>query len=416
MKTALVNISQLVTCKGSYAKHGKEMSEIGEIKNGCVICDGETIEAVGTMEELTQKYDLRQMNVIDCDGKTVLPGFVDSHTHLVFGGYRADEFNWRLNGMSYMDIMLRGGGIQATTNATRETSKEELKQSALRRLKSLLQFGVTTVEAKSGYGLDVENELKQLEVVEEIRPLQPLDIVSTFMGAHSVPPEYKGKEEKFIDYLVKEALPVVKERNLAEFCDIFCEDNVFSVEQSRTMLTEAQKMGFGAKIHADEIVTLGGSELAAEIGCVSADHLLHASDEGIRALANSQTIATCLPATAFCLGEPYANARKMIDSGCAVAVASDMNPGSCFCESTPLLIALCTMYMHMTIEETITALTINGAAALKREKSIGSIEVGKQADMVILEWPSINFLPYHTGVNAVETVVKKGEVVFRRQY
>ena len=416
MKTALVNISQLVTCKGSYAKHGKEMREIGEIKNGCVICDGGTIEAVGTMEELTETYDLREMNVIDCFGKAVLPGFVDSHTHLVFGGYRADEFNWRLNGMSYMDIMLRGGGIQATTNATRETGKEQLKQSALRRLRSLLQFGVTTVEAKSGYGLDVENELKQLEVVEEIRSLQPVDIVSTFMGAHSVPPEYKGKEEKFIDYLVKEALPVVKERNLAEFCDIFCEDNVFSVEQSRKMLTEAQKMGFGAKIHADEIVTLGGSELAAEIGCVSADHLLHASDEGIRALANSRTIATCLPLTAFCLGEPYANARKMIDSGCAVAVASDMNPGSCFCESTPLLIALCTMYMHMTIEETVTALTINGAAALKREKTVGSIEAGKQADMVVLEWPNINFLPYHTAVNAVETVVKKGEVVFRRPY
>ncbi len=414
MKTALIHITQLVTCKGSHAKHGKEMSEIGVIENGCVVMEGETIEAVGSMKELAQKYDFDQMNVIDCSGKTVLPGFVDSHTHLVFGGYRADEFDWRLKGMSYMDIMLRGGGIQATTDATRTTSKEDLKKSAKRRLKSVLQFGVTTLEAKSGYGLDGENEIKQLEVVQELQNEQPVELVSTFMGAHSVSPQYKGREEEFIRYLIDEVLPVVKERNLAEFCDIFCEDNVFSVEQSRLMLTEAQKMGFGAKIHADEIVTLNGAGLAAEIGAVSADHLLHASDEGLKALANSKTIATCLPATAFCLNDTYANARKMIDLGCAVAVASDLNPGSCFCESIPLIIFLCTMYMHMTIEETVTALTINGAAAIRREHKVGSIEPGKQADMVILEWPSIHFLPYHTAVNSVEKVVKKGKLVYER--
>ena len=313
-----------------------------------------------------------------------------------------------------MDIMLRGGGIQATTDATRTTSKEDLKKSAKRRLKSVLQFGVTTLEAKSGYGLDGENEIKQLEVVQELQNEQPVELVSTFMGAHSVSPQYKGREEEFIRYLIDEVLPVVKERNLAEFCDIFCEDNVFSVEQSRLMLTEAQKMGFGAKIHADEIVTLNGAGLAAEIGAVSADHLLHASDEGLKALANSKTIATCLPATAFCLNDTYANARKMIDLGCAVAVASDLNPGSCFCESIPLIIFLCTMYMHMTIEETVTALTINGAAAIRREHKVGSIEPGKQADMVILEWPSIHFLPYHTAVNSVEKVVKKGKLVYER--
>lgn len=407
-KLALINISQLVTCKGHYPKKGKQMQELGILENAAVVSNGNKIEFVGSMAGFLQQYCSKDLSIIDCTNKAVLPGFVDSHTHLVFGGFRADEFNWRLKGVSYMEIMQRGGGIAASAKATQAASIEELTQLALRRLDKMLAFGVTTVEAKSGYGMDKETELKQLETAKKLQKLHPIDIVSTFMGAHSVPIPYKGKEDKFIDFLINEVLPEVKEKNLAEFCDVFCEKNVFSLQQSKRLLIEGQKMGIMSKIHADEIVCLGGAELAAEIGCISADHLLQASEEGIEKLANSNTIATLLPLTAFCLKEKFAGARNMIDKGCAVAIASDLNPGSCFSESIPLLIALSTLYMNMSIEETIAALTINGAAAVCRADKIGSIEVGKYADMVILQWPSINFLAYNTACNGVESVIKNG--------
>ena len=416
------NASELVTCSGFMAKKGREMSELGIIADGAVVIEQGRISRVGTTTNImadlkASSKDLSQFETIDASGKAVLPGFVDSHTHLVFGGYRAEEYAWRLMGDSYMDILQRGGGILSTVRATRSASREELKEAGLKRLDSMLSFGVTTVEGKSGYGLDRETEIKQLEVMADLNRLHPLDVVPTFMGAHAVLPEYKGREDDYIDFLLKEVVPEVASRRLAEFCDIFCEKNVFSVEQSRRLLTNAVESGLKSKLHADEIVRLGGAELAAEIGAVSADHLLHASDEGLHAMAEAGVVATLLPATAFSLREPYARGRKMIDAGGAVALATDFNPGSCFSESIPLVAALAALYVNLSPEEIVTALTLNGAAALDRAQVVGSLDPGKQGDVIILENPSYRFIPYHLGVSTVEKVIKRGTLVFdkRRQ-
>ena len=403
------NAAQVVTPQGHTAIKGASMKDVKIYENASVLIEDGHIVAVGDGAEWAKTVPVDKQ--IDATGKTVLPGFVDSHTHFVFGGYRADEFLWRMEGMTYMEIMERGGGINNTMKATRNASAEELIEHSMDILEKMLAFGITTVEGKSGYGMDHDTELKQLEVMKELEQRQPVEIVRTFMGAHSIPPEYKGRNEEFLKFLVKEVMPDVKKADLAQFCDIFCEKGVFSIEESRQYLQQAKDMGFDLKIHADEIVTLGGAELGAELGCTSADHLLHASDEGIKALANSDTVATLLPTTAFCLKEPFAPARKMIDAGCAVALATDFNPGSGFTNSVPLMIALGVIYMGMTAEEAITALTLNGAAAVGRADTIGSIEEDKQADIVILQYPSYKFLPYHTGVNVVETVIKKGKVV-----
>lgn len=415
-KRYIRHASELVTCKGSAPKHGKEMADIGLIKDGAVIIHDDKIVAVGTTEELDKQVDVKEYEVIDATGKTVMPGFVDSHTHFIFGGYRADEFSWRLKGDSYMSIMERGGGINATVVPTKEATEEELMEAGEERLNRMLEFGVTTVEGKSGYGMDCDTELKQLRVMKKLDEKHPVDIVRTFLGPHSVLPEWKGKEREFIEEQLRVVMPKVKEENLAEFADIFTEKNVFNIEDSEYYLTEAKKMGFKLKIHADEIYQLGGSELAARVGAVSADHLLKASDEGIRQMRDAGVISTLLPATAFSLKEEYAPGRKMIDEGCAVAIASDLNPGSCFTNSIPLLVALGCIYMNMSIEEVITALTINGAAAVDRADTVGSLEPGKQADIVFLKFPSIHFMPYHTGINLVETVIKKGETVYHKEW
>ena len=403
----------MVTCSGFKAKKGNDMKNLHVIEDGGVVIQDGVITAVGKTEDiLPEANDLPRYNVIDAEGKVVLPGFVDSHTHFVFSGYRAEEYSWRLSGVSYMDIMKRGGGILSTVKATREASKEELIASGMDRLNSMLSFGVTTVEGKSGYGLDHDTELKQLEVMEHLNKKHPVDIVSTFLGAHAIPEAYKGKEDAFIDFLIHDVLSEVADRKLAEFCDIFCEQNVFSIDQSRRLLAKAKEMGLKLKLHADEIVRIGGTELAAELGAVSADHLLQASDQGISDLAESNVVATLLPGTAFSLKEPYARARYMIDQSCAMALATDFNPGSCFTESIPLIIALATIYMGLTTEEVISSLTINGAAALDHADTIGSIDEGKKGDLIILEYPSYHFLSYHIGVSSVEKTIKKGNLVF----
>jgi len=416
-KLIIKNATELVTCKGNAPNHGSapkkgtEMSDVGIIKNGAVVIEDGIIVAVGATNEILSKFDEKNYEVIDAANKAVLPGFVDSHTHLIFGGYRADEFSWRLRGDTYMSIMERGGGITNSVRATREESLENLVEIGRKRLHKMMQFGVTTVEGKSGYGLDMDTEIKQLEAMKILDAEEPIDIVSTFLGPHSVLPEYKGKEDEFLDFMINNVMPVVKERNLAEFADIFCEKNVFTVDQSRRFLKAAKDMGFKLKIHADEIVQLGGAELAAELGAVSADHLLQASDKGIQDMAKAGVICSLLPITAFSLKEEYARGRYMIDNNCAVALATDLNPGSCFSNSIPLLIVVSAIQMKLSIEEIITALTINAAAAVNRADSIGSIEVGKKADIIILEYPSIHFLPYHVGVNIVETVIKNGKIV-----
>jgi imidazolonepropionase len=402
------NASQLVTCSGFSAKKGKGMSDLSVIENGTVIITNGIITCVGKDADCPPLSDFPGHTVVDATGKAVLPGFIDSHTHFIFGGYREEEFSWRMRGDSYMSIMERGGGIHNTMTATRDASFEELKEAGRRRLDKMLAMGVTTVEGKSGYGMDKASELKQLEVMKALNEEHPVDIVGTFMGAHATPKEYKGREDEFLDYLIQEVMPAVKEQGLAECCDIFCEKNVFDIEQSRRYLTAAKESGFKLKIHADEIVTLGGAELAAELGALSADHLLQASDKGIEELANSNTVATLLPCTAFSLKEHYARGRYMIDSGCAVALATDLNPGSSFTSSIPLLFALACIYMQLSPEEAVTALTINSAAAAGKADRIGSIDVGKQGDLVILEYPSYKFLPYHTGMNIVEKIIKNG--------
>ena len=409
------NASQLVTCSGFEAKRGKDMSDLQIINDGAVVIEQGIIRAVGKTGDTISDFDESRFSVIDARGKAVLPGLVDSHTHFVFGGYRAEEFSWRLRGDSYMQILERGGGILNTVLATRESKKDELIETGRKRLDSMLSFGVTTVEGKSGYGLDHDTELKQLEVMADLDNGHPIDIVRTFLGAHAVTKDYKGREDTYIEYLIDRVMPEVAERKLAEFCDVFCEKNVFSVEQARRLLSRAKEMGFKLKIHADEIVQLGGAELAAELDAVSADHLLQASDKGIHDMAEKGIVATLLPGTAFSLREPYARGRYMIDSNCAVALATDLNPGSCFSESIPLIFALATLNMDMTIEETITALTINGAAAIDRADAIGSIDINKKGDVIVLEFPSYEFMPYHIGVSTVEKVIKDGNLVFDKE-
>jgi len=410
-KKMILNTSEVVTCSGSRPKFGKDMENIGIIKNGAVVIEDDKIVSVGKEEDILKKYNKDNYTVIDAQAKSVIPGFIDSHTHFVFGGYREEEFSWRLRGDDYMDIMRRGGGIISTVKSTKEASLEELIQSGKKRLDSMLDFGVTTVEGKSGYGLDLETEIKQLKAMQEIKKEHEIDIAVTFLGPHAVPEEYKGKEDEFIDFQIEKVLPEVVNNKLAEFADIFCEEGVFNIEQSRRFLKKAKEMGLKLKLHADEIVQLGGAELAAELGAVSADHLLQVSDKGIKDMAKKGVISTLLPGTAFCLKEEYANGRKMIDEGCAVALATDLNPGSCFTNSVPLIISLAALYMNLSPEEIITALTINSAAAVDRVEEIGSIDPGKKAYILILDYPSYKFLPYHVGVNIVKTVIKNGKIV-----
>lgn len=407
-KILIRNASQVVTCSGFEAKKGAAMSEVGVIEDGAVAVSGGLITHVGPTEEVMKQIDASEYLEVDASGRALLPGFVDSHTHFVFGGYREEEFSWRMKGDSYMSIMERGGGIVNTMNATRQASYDDLFGDAYDRLDMMMDMGVTTVEGKSGYGLDLATELIQLRIMKELNDDHPLDVVSTFLGAHAVPPEFAGRTDAYVDYIIEEVLPHIREEHSVTFCDVFCEQGVFSIEQSERLLNAARTHRFKLKLHADEIVSFGGAELAARLKAVSADHLLHISDNGIKRLARSGTIATLLPLTAFSLNEPYAPGRQMIDAGCAVALASDLNPGSCFSCSIPLLFALACIQMKLSPEEALTALTINGAAALGRAKKIGSIDVGKKADMILLKYPSYKFLPYHVGMNLVDTVIKDG--------
>jgi imidazolonepropionase len=405
------NAAQLVTCSGSAAKPGAAMADLGIIENGALIAEGGIIRAVGPTDGILDGVDLRDCTVLDASGKAVLPGFVDSHTHFPFAGYRPEEFGWRLAGMRYMEIMEKGGGILNTMAATRRAGRRELIELSRRRLDAMLAMGVTTVEGKSGYGLDLETEIKQLEVMAALNADHPVDIVPTFLGAHAVPPEYKGRADDYIDFIIGQVLPVVAQRHLAHCCDAFCEQGVFTADQSRRLLLAARRHGLQLKLHADEIASLGGAELAAEMGALSADHLLQATDGGMDAMARAGVVATLLPATAFSLKEPYARAREMIRRGCAVALATDFNPGSSFTFSIPLIAALAALHLAMTPEEIVSALTINGAAALGRADRVGSLDVGKAADLVVLAYPSYRFLSYHLGVNTVEQVIKNGRVV-----
>ncbi len=413
------NISELWTPEGRRAVSGPSMAQVRKIQDACIYIENGRISWVGEESELVASgsplaHKALEGPIYDAQERCCVPGFVDSHTHFVFAGWRVDEFCWRTKGIAYMEMHKRGGGIQNSVNATREASLEKLIHIGERRLDTMLSLGITTVEGKSGYGLDIETEIRQLLAMRALSErIDGPDIVPTFLGAHSIPPEFKGRPREFLAFLVEKVLPRVKKDNLAHFVDIFCEEGVFGIEDSRWYLEKARAAGFSLKLHADEIAPIGGTALAAELHATSADHLLKASDADIAKLAGSGTVACLLPLTAFNLQEPCANGRRFIDAGCAVALASDLNPGSCYSQSIPLIFALAVLNMGMTIEEALTALTLNGAAALGLASHTGSIEPGKNADILLLNAPSPSHLGYHVGMNIVDTVFKRGIPVWR---
>lgn len=407
------NADQLVQVanRGERQKRGADMRELAIIPDGALVARDGRIDWVGPTSELPPTT--ADAEVIDATGKTVLPGLVDSHTHLIFAGTREDEFARRIGGASYQQIADSGGGINATVRRVRSASKDELKELARRRLDRMLAFGVTTVEAKSGYGLSLADEIKSLEAIAELDREHPCDLVATFLGAHEVPPEYGGDRAGYVRLVTERMLPEVADRGLAAFCDVFCELGVFGVDESEAILRAATKRGMRLKVHADEFSALGGAELAGRLGAVSADHLLHVTAAGARALRSAGTVATLLPGTAFFLGLPAAPARRLIDQGLAVALATDCNPGSCMTENLPLIGTMACSQMRMYPAEVVTALTLNGAAALARSDRVGSLEVGKQADLLIVDLPNYELFPYHFGVNHVWRVIKSGRVVVR---
>ncbi|MDN4492508.1 imidazolonepropionase [Ureibacillus aquaedulcis] len=386
------------------------MSNLGLIEDGSLWIENGIIHAVGTTKELENRFSdkLHKAEIVDATNHLVTPGLVDPHTHVVYGGSREHEFEMRLKGATYMDIMNAGGGIHATTKMTREATEDELIEQATRRLDSFLSHGVTTIEGKSGYGMNLETELKQLRVMKKLQEQHMIDIVPTFMGAHAVPPEYKGREDAFVHHLIDDMLPVVAEEKLAEFNDVFCEKGVYTPRQSERILEAGKRLGLIPKIHADEIEPYGGAELAAKIGAISAEHLLKASEAGIKAMAESGTIACLLPATALYLREEAAEGRKMIDHGVAVAISTDCNPGSSPTTSMPLIMNLACISMRLTPAESLTAATYNAACAINRQEQVGSLEVGKQADIVLWNTKSYQELQYLFGVNHVKSVWKKG--------
>lgn len=414
----ITHAGELLTIPGGSTKPktGSGMQELGIIKDGAVAAEKGKIIAVGTTEEVLREVILGDAAaVVDARGKLVMPGLVDPHTHVIFAGSRENEYLMRLKGAKYPEIMARGGGIIATVKATRAADEDELVEIGQKYLARMLSCGATTVEAKSGYGLATEDEVKMLWAVYRLNDLQPVELVATFMGAHAIPPEYQDAPDEYVDLLCAEMIPGVAGEGLAEFCDVFCEKGVFTIDQSRRILQAAQRHGMQLKIHADELSNTGGAELAAELGVVSADHLLKVSDKGIQALAEKGVIAVLLPGTAFSLmSTEYAPARRMIEAGAPVALATDFNPGSSPVDSMPFILNLACLQMQMLPSEAITAATINAAHAVGAADRIGSLEVGKQADIIIVDAPGHLYLTYHCGANLVEAVVKKGKFVWRR--
>ena len=408
MRLLIKNIGCLQTPTGSYSHKGsKQGQNIKLIDAAIAVEDGIIKEITSGGKVPASDFD----QVIDAEGKLVTPGLVDGHTHLVFGGYRQNEIPMKLAGAGYLDILRAGGGILDTVRKTREATYEELYDKSAAFLDEMLSFGITTCEAKSGYGLDMENEIKMLEVIKALGENHPADVVPTFMGAHAIPPEYEGRGDEYIDMMCNEVIPEVRKRGLAEFCDVFCEDSVFDSAQSKKYLEAARAQGFELKIHADEIEDIGGSKLAGELEAVSAEHLIAAGEEGMDAMAEGGTTAMLLPATSFYLGKTFAPARTMIEKGIPVCIASDFNPGSCPSLNLQLAINLGYLRYKMTPEEILTAVTINPACAINRGELVGTLEEGKQADIVIWNAPDMEMLCYRFGSNLAQTVIKKGEVI-----
>ncbi|MGN8728279.1 imidazolonepropionase [Hornefia butyriciproducens] len=411
MSTLLIkNIGTLQTPVGSYSHRGAEQGENRKLRDAAVyIRDGVITEITdgGDLPLGAESADV----VLDANYRLVTPGLVDGHTHMVFGGYRQHEVAMKLKGATYLDILRAGGGILDTVRKTREADEADLCYKTGKFLDEMMNHGVTTCEAKSGYGLDFNSEMKMLEVIGRLNEFHAMDVVPTFMGPHAIPEEYKGRPDDFIDMICGEMLPYVKEHKLAEFADIFCEDSVFNYEQSRKYLLRAKELGFGLRIHADEIEAIGGSRLAGELGCVSAEHLISIDEDGLESMAKGGTTAMCLPATSFYLGANYAPARRMIEMGIPVACASDFNPGSCPSMNLQFVMNLACLKYRLLPEEVLTAVTINPACAIGRGDRVGTLEVGKQADLVIWDAPDMEMLCYRFGSNMTARVVKKGKII-----
>ncbi len=426
--------NQLITCGSSGPKRGAAMADVGLLTDGALAVQGTQIVAVGPREDICARYDARC--TVDASGGIVCPGFVDCHTHVVYAGDRLDEFEMRLRGAEYMDILQAGGGILSTVRATREAGVDQLVAGARRRLNQMLTLGTTTVEVKTGYGLDTASELKMLEAVARLagaddQPAHPIDLVPTFLGAHAVPPEFRDRPQAYVELIVGEMLPAVaawyahsplsRPTTAADqperlpvpfFCDVFCEAGIFDRDQAAQVLRAGLMHGLPAKIHADEFRTLGGARLAAELGAVSADHLDVTPQPEIAELAASDTIAVLLPAVSFNLASNhFADARAMISAGVALALATDVNPGSAPCLSLPLVMAIACRYQHLLPAEALNACTINAAHAIGLGDKVGSLEVGKQADLLILDTPDYRDLTYYLGTNPVQQVIKRGQVL-----
>jgi len=410
----IANAGELLTLASPHgSRRGAEMDDLRIVPGGAVAIRDGRILAVGPTDDL--RCTVQADQTLDAEGRVVMPGFVDPHTHLVYAGQRADEFEMRVKGATYMEIMAAGGGIMSTVRATRAATVDDLARESMPRLRRMLAHGTTTAEAKTGYGLTTADELKMLEAIARLNGSQPVELVPTFLGAHAVPAEYKDDPDAFVDLVVNEMLPAaaaLPAETRPRFCDVFCEDGAFTLEQSRRILQKARYLGLGLKIHVDEFKALGGTALAVELGAVSADHLVATPQDEIRMLAASDVIAVSLPGTPFGLGHhEYSPARAIIDSGGALALATDLNPGTCPCESMQLMIALACRYMGMTPAEAIAASTINAAHAIGLRDRVGSLEAGKQADILVMDVPTYRMLAYRFGTNMVQVVVKRGVVV-----
>jgi len=403
--------NELVTLRGGSQKPlvGNKMEELGIVRDACLAVKDGKILAVGKTREIKRSFGTEE--TIDAKGKVVIPGFVDPHTHLVFAGSREDEFEMRLKGATYMEILQKGGGILKTVQETRRANEQELIENCKKTLNVMLEHGTTTVEAKSGYGLTLKDEVKCLQVLKRIKETHPIDIVSTFLGAHAIPPEYKGQADRYVDLITDKMISEVSNRRLAQFCDVFCEKGVFNKSQSGRILLRAKDYGLTPKVHADEMTPYGGAELAARVRAISAEHLLFASENGLKMMAKHGVVAVLLPAAAFTLMTArYADARKMISLDVPVALGTDFNP-SCWVENQQLVIALACRQMRMTPSEALIAATINAAHSINRMRDVGSLEPGKKADVVVLNTPSHKFLGYRFGVNLVDKVIKEGKLV-----
>ena len=414
-KTTLIikNIGQLVTMQGPVPRRGRYMSEIGLVTDGMVAVSGEEIMAVGKADDVSREVDpAENCVVVSAEGRVVTPGLIDPHTHPIFARTREIEFEMRLAGKSYMEIAAAGGGIRSSVRDLRQATEDELYSRAKKTLESLMSYGITSIEAKSGYGLSTESEIKSLEIISKLSSHEPMDLYPTFLGAHEIPDEYRDKHGEYVSLVINEMIPAVAQKDLALFCDVFCEDGVFTVDESRRILEAASKAGMKPKLHADELKSTGGAELAVEIGAISADHLVYISDKGIDMLAASNTAAVLLPGTSFALGlEESAPARKMIEKGVIVALSTDCNPGSSMTESLPMIISLAALKLKMTAAEALSAVTVNAACAIDQGEKLGRLEVGLPADIVIWDMNDYRELPYHYGVNLAETVIKRGKVV-----